>query len=138
VTLEPGDTSRLDLHLLPRQVIGSGTMHIVISDYDNPGNLIDTAIYELSVPTSVYDQQLSQLRLFPNPAVEYFSLDGPDLVDQLIVYNTLGKQVRVFDVYDGARFAVGDLPDGVYLVSLFSFREGVMKTLLLSKRAYRP
>ena len=106
---------------------------------DNPGEVLTTAVFEVSVPTAVSEVEKAALRVFPNPATDYFMLDNQsNLVDELVVYNVLGKRVRSFPVVQGGKYNVADLPNGMYLVTLLNREEGILKTVRVSKRNYRP
>ena len=65
-------------------------------------------------------------------------LGGDNVVDQVVVYNLLGRQVRSFNAYQNARYDLSSLPNGFYLVSLLNEEAGTLKTVRLSKRAFRP
>ena len=138
-TLTPGEVSLLDLHVLPRQVAGTCQVKVHLMSIDNPGEVLTTAVFEVSVPTAVSEVEKAALRVFPNPATDYFMLDNQsNLVDELVVYNVLGKRVRSFPVVQGGKYNVADLPNGMYLVTLLNREEGILKTVRVSKRNYRP
>ena len=73
------------------------------------------------------------LRVFPNPVGEYFILqDEAGTVEQIVVFNILGKTLKTFRAADGPRFMVSDLPEGIYLVR-FVNANNVIKTVRISK-----
>ena len=78
------------------------------------------------------------LRLFPNPASESFSVTEAENIDRIILYNMTGRQVRTFEGCNDNPHYIGDLPNGLYLVTLFNDQSGVVKTLRLMKRSVRP
>ncbi len=80
------------------------------------------------------------IRLFPNPAVDFFSVanEKNTVINRIVVMNMTGRQVKQYDGDDAGSYYVGDLPDGLYLISLVNNQEGVIKTLRLFKRSLRP
>ncbi|MBR9920383.1 MAG: T9SS type A sorting domain-containing protein [Bacteroidetes bacterium] len=140
VVLAPGEESLLDMHVLPRHVPGVGTVRLSIYDLDDLDNPIVVVDYEVAVSTynSVSDQDIADIQLFPNPATDFFMLDGDQVVDQIVVYNLLGRPVRYFRAQEGARYDMAGLPDGFYLIGLQNEDAGTLKTVRLSKRSFNP
>lgn len=76
-----------------------------------------------------------ELSVFPNPATEYIAVqDNADAVEQIIVFNLLGKKTKVFEASKGEHYYIGDLNKGVYLVQLMGRSKQVMKTQKIEKR----
>ena len=76
-----------------------------------------------------------ELSVFPNPAIENIAVqDNSDAVGQVVVFNILGKKVKVFDATKGENYYVGDLMKGVYLVQLVGRNKQVVKTQKIEKR----
>ena len=140
VVLENGESSLLDMHVLPRHTPGTGTVCLKIYDYYDLDNPITEACYEVTVSTfnSVTEEEISSLKVFPNPTTDYFMLDGGDVVDKVVVYNLLGRPVRIFAATPGMRYDMAGLPDGFYLIGLVNEETGTLKTVRLSKRGYQP
>jgi hypothetical protein len=132
--------STLDLHVLPRGVAGVGTIHVNLYNADDPEELVTTAVFEVTISgvSSVSEQERQRLQVFPNPTDNFIELSNTDVVDQVLVYNLLGKQVRSFDVVKSEKYSLIDLPNGIYMVSLLNNEEGILKTVRVSKRTVRP
>lgn len=76
-----------------------------------------------------------ELSVYPNPTVENISVqDNADAVGQIVVFNLLGKKVKVFEAAKGEHYYVGDLTKGVYLVQLIGRNKQVVKTQKIEKR----
>ena len=99
-----------------------------------------TFVANVTTTTSV-DEGLGSRRItaYPNPATDYFELSNSQDINQIIVYSLLGKKVMTFtEVFDGKKYNIVDLPNGLYLISLINNDDGVVRTLRLSKRMFRP
>jgi len=71
------------------------------------------------------------IKIYPNPTSQYIStMDGTD-VDQLIVYNIVGRPVKTFKANYVNQYDVSQLPIGIYLVRLLDKREQTLKTIRL-------
>lgn len=139
--ISAGDTSLLDLHVLPRQIGGTATLKIKISYIDDPDNVVAEGTFEITVigdPSSVNEVNASAINVFPNPALDYITLSDATYVDQIVVFNTLGKPVRTFNVDQSNTYRVADLPNGLYLISLVNNEEGILRTVRLMKRSVNP
>lgn len=147
-TLEPGGKGTLDVHLYPGGEPGSlangakpGLATILVSLSNS--NIADdtlTARFEFEItgteifPVSTSDIELSKLRLFPNPADDYFELTPADNeIEEVVIFNILGRQVKQFDASE-RRFDISDLTEGIYLASLMGDKNQVLKTMRLQKR----
>ncbi len=83
-------------------------------------------------------EAFSDLRLYPNPSAISFTLSQDAPVDEVRLYNSLGKLVRSYVARPGAEYPIHDLPDGMYMVSLVNGEAGISKTLRLNKAGLRP
>ncbi len=142
VRLPPGDSTILDLHVIPNTVAGCcqvrmNLSHVVDAQTDE---FITSADFNICVSqlVSVGEREKAAIRVFPNPTTDYFTLTRNNFVKRVFVSNILGKRVKTFYNPDGGKLDVADLPDGIYLVSLVDDSNRVVKTVRLSKRSPRP
>jgi len=84
------------------------------------------------------DIEAYELRVYPNPTTDSFQVVDNILVDEIVVYNIIGRKVRTFTHESNKKYSLGDMPDGMYFISLISETDGVLKTLRISKRVMRP
>ncbi len=139
--LDAGKSFDLILHVLPNGTPGEGEFMLIYALASSPNTPIDTVRYSVTVRnrvSSTFDLSTLDIRVFPNPATNYFELSNTTGVDRVTVYNLIGREVRSYDVYAGNQYNVEGLPDGMYLVSLISDRKGTLKTVRLHKRSFRP
>ncbi len=145
--LPPNGKGILDVHAYPGGIPGSlengaipgeAIIHVRVSDKNNATDTL-TGIFNFNVTgdplVSVDEVELKKLSIFPNPTSDYFELSS--LIDNEIatvaVHNILGSQVSLYNASD-RRFDVGDLPNGMYLISLQDKQDVILKTLRLQKR----
>ena len=75
------------------------------------------------------------LSVFPNPATEYITVnDAGESIEQVAIFNLVGKKVKEFEFVRGESYPVSDLPKGIYLVQLLDRNKRTIKTQKVEKR----
>ncbi len=138
VELAPGASISFSLHIQPLGTAGRGVYEIPFSTTKNPDKIIGSLMFTANVEDADKEFSKATLRLYPNPAIDYFEITPNAPVDEVILYNMIGKKVRTYDATQTNRFDISDIPAGLYLVSLLNEKRGVVKTLRLNKRSLRP
>lgn len=141
VTLAPGASFDLMLHIFPNRTAGTGVFDLDISLTGKPETIISTVSFSTVVESMSFTSEVTNktdLKIFPNPAVDYFELVNNNLVHKVVLYNLIGRKVRTYDAANGRRYNTSDIPSGIYLVGLLDEQNNVLKTLRLSKKTFRP
>lgn len=141
VVLAPGASYEMGLYVVPNGVAGQGTFKLIFALASSPNTVLDTISYNISVnqTTSTNEIEVGNIRVFPNPASDYFELTNDEAIDRMMVYNLLGREVRSFRAQGvGQHYSLQGLPDGLYLIALLNDKKGVVKTVRLNKRSLRP
>ena len=138
--LGAGQSFDLIFHILPNQAAGSGEFRVAFYLIDDLDNVLETAVFMPTVVgvTSSSEVIKPRIKAFPNPAQNYIELTSNNVVDELSIYNIVGRKVRTYKAQNGKKYDIADLPDGLYLVSLLDNKSGIIKTIRLSKRSLRP
>lgn len=134
IVLEPGDTSNIDMHVYPNNTPGKATLGILVSDVNNPSDSyeLEVTVNDAVSPVNYLDP--GNIRIYPNPTTEYFSVDGVDDLRQVVVVNLVGQIVKKFSASVNSRYKVSDLETGLYLIRLINKEDKIVKTIRLSKR----
>ncbi len=117
-------------------VPGVATVMLKISNLNDPADtLIATYTFTLTGEpiVSISEVELEALKIYPNPASDYFRLTRTQEIQQLVVYNILGRQVQTFDIQNGKSYDISNLPSGVYLIAMIDKELDTVKTLRLQK-----
>ena len=143
--LAPNQTSIMDTHVYPSgdiqtlagAVPGVGTYSIKVTEIGNSDNTT-TGEYEITVVgnpiTSLNELEIAQLRLFPNPATDFFQLEGPDGVEKITLYNLLGRELAQYQVNESQYYDISQLPIGLFLAALEDKEGRLLKTMRLQRR----
>ncbi|MEM6376897.1 MAG: T9SS type A sorting domain-containing protein [Bacteroidota bacterium] len=140
--IQPNSSANISIYVNPNKTSGTGTFALDFALVSQPDSIIGTANFEVEVANLVVNTldaiRQQEVRVYPNPAIDYFQLTETENIDRVAIVNLVGRQVGAFRVFPGARYDVNYLPDGMYLVSLINDDYGVVKTMRLGKRALRP
>ena len=135
----PKKNSKLQLHILPNGLPGTGKIELEIANVKQPNIVIGIATFNVEVVGmgTNYGSRKS-LKVYPNPSGNYLTLSDTEGIERMSVYNMVGREVKTFQVEDNTVYDIGDLTDGIYLVGLFDKKGSLVKTIRVSKRAIRP
>ncbi|MEL6832535.1 MAG: T9SS type A sorting domain-containing protein [Bacteroidota bacterium] len=144
IVLEPGERFDLFVTISAFNVKGQGKVEIIFREVDRPEQILGTASFQLNMIDEEDSERISRSgnrpSIYPNPVHDRFFLTNlPAETQRLDIYNTLGRKVRSFnDPQVGDSYPAGDLPQGVYLLSLIDRDGKVIRTLRLLRRDFRP
>lgn len=139
IYLAPGEVTEVTFHIFPFGYEGDATYKMEFIDEIAPQEVIAETTFDYAIQRPVQiGADRASLRLYPNPSTNYVELPYNNLVNQIDIYNTIGKKVLSFQAVNGLRYDISSLPTGLYLVSLVDGRGTVIKTLRLFKRTIRP
>lgn len=136
LVLAGGEESNFDVHVYPNMVEGAAIVEVTATDVNDANNTV-TGKYlfnQNSTSTNSFSVRKPDVKIFPNPTVDFISLTDMESVDRLIIYNIVGRPVRMFNADYGNRYNVADLPTGMYLVRLLDEDDKTLKTVRLSKK----
>lgn len=75
------------------------------------------------------------LKLFPNPAADFFSISEVSAdIQSIKIYNQVAREVKKFNFHNGEKYNISDLPKGIYLVQFYSDKNKVITTIRLAKK----
>lgn len=136
------DNSDWKFSIKPKLIAGSGTVVFKIYDDSDLNTVIYTEEYEINVidPNSIsdIDAKIADLSVYPNPVRTNLNISDDSIVDEVVVYNLLGKPVKRFDMSNVNNLDLSDLRDGVYLVGMYNEEQGLLKTSRVLKKNSRP
>lgn len=78
--------------------------------------------------------QKPAVKVFPNPATDHIQLSHAEGIDQLIIFNVVGRKMLVYKAVENKKYEIADLPSGMYLVQLIGNNGKVITTQRMNKR----
>ncbi len=134
LVLAPGEESNFDVHVYPDGTEGFAIVEVTATDITNAANTV-TGRYEFNrMSTSTTNLNKADIKVYPNPTIDFISISDADQVERLIIYNIVGRPVKMFDANYANHYDVMDLPTGMYLVRLMGENDKTIKTVRLSKK----
>jgi hypothetical protein len=95
---------------------GSGIVHLKLTNMNNPADTL-TAVYTYSTLTGTKDLPVANVKLFPNPTTDYFTLSNGDEVASMRVFALDGRVVARFERSPDNTYSIANLPVGNYVLS---------------------
>ena len=96
--------------------------------------LSNFAIGQTSFHTFGSTPAVTELQVFPNPAVDYIQVSTNQDVERVAVYNLAGRKIKTYTYRAEDKYYVGDLPKGMYLVQLLGVQDRRIATRRISIR----
>lgn len=143
VSLDPGESFDLFLTISPYNTTGQCKIEIAFRELNKPNQVLGTAVFEVNIIDTEDSAKLAELgnriKVYPNPVHDRFFLTNAPALSRVDIYNTLGRKIRSYEKPQvGDSYPAGDLPQGVYLLSLVDENGKVIRTLRLLRRDFRP
>ncbi len=86
--------------------------------------------YEFTTdPVGITETETNRFNLFPNPMVSELFIENGKIGEQITISNMIGNTVRADVIHDNKKqdIMVGDLPAGIYLVTVGTKTQRVLK-----------
>jgi hypothetical protein len=75
------------------------------------------------------------IRLYPNPAGDYFSIENAIKIQTVEIINVVGRTVKTYSHMNSLdNFYIGDLSPGLYMVRIIDDSGKLLKTIRLHKK----
>jgi hypothetical protein len=138
IDVAPNSTSILDVNIRPNHTAGSATIEVKVYEIGNEANAVTGRYLFTTTTTATRESAKSNasVRIFPNPATDFFSIqDDYDVVERVVVYNMIGRVMKNYSTNsnNGNKYTMTDLPEGLYVIRLLNSRGGTVKTIRLNK-----
>jgi hypothetical protein len=133
-TLDPNQEGILDVHVAPNRIVGMASIDIKVTETGNNTNTV-TARYLFNQVSGIREVDRAAIKIYPNPAKEYFIISDNDYVSIVNIYNIVGRLVKTVHVANGLRIDVSDMADGIYLVRMQTIGGVTVKTVKLNKQS---
>lgn len=141
--IDGNDQSIFDIGVRPRGVAGCSTYEIRVAPFDDQTNIVVVGTYHFRFNVDANCEALvssndnfdkSQVKIFPNPTTDYFTITDNPYVNSVEIFNIVGKQMAVTPFQNGDAINVAGFPNGLYLVRMLDDEGAVLKTTRLTKR----
>ncbi|MBS2213864.1 carboxypeptidase regulatory-like domain-containing protein [Carboxylicivirga mesophila] len=90
------------------------TTYVVDAESNTPPN---DKIYLDPIPTGIEDTELTNVRVYPNPAVDFIVFESANAIQSVEIYSVNGAKVKALNNDKITRINISELPKGLYLVA---------------------
>jgi hypothetical protein len=124
-----------ELHFKPNGKPGCTILTLVLySDRDFTQELYRTSINVNNCISNVVNVASPvNIKVYPNPATEYFQINNGTNVEKIKLYNMFGREIKSFYHYNHAQHEIGELKSGMYLLKMLDNKNRLIKTVKLNK-----
>lgn len=140
--LQPGEIDDLfQIIFLPNQTGGCCKFSLEFSEVSTPDVILESIQFDLrlnatssncSIPTSLKNQNLDELEIFPNPIQDFFTIKTNTPFESMELMDWSGRLVRTFSFSSSQPYDLSGLSTGVYSLILFGKKQK-WKTVKLVK-----
>jgi len=128
------NSNLFQFHFKPNGIAGNSIVGVKLyADKNFTQEVYSTNINISSSTSSTKDLNNVNIRVFPNPATEYFQITNGSAIKKVVLYNMFGKEVKTFFHYSNAQHEISELKTGMYIVKMIDEKNKVIKSLKLNK-----
>ena len=123
-------------HFKPHGEVGVSSVTIRFYSDKNFTQEVHSTTINITVSETVSTKDLNNfnnLKVYPNPATDYFQLSNAVGVKKIVIYNMFGKEVKSYFHYPNAQHEISELKTGMYIVKLINDKNKVVKSVKLNK-----
>lgn len=132
--LPPNSSIIIMFHALPAEIEGVGEYNIQFFEVSKPDSMVvEVPVFVNTVTTSNKNIISKGLKLFPNPATDFFRINTGDLVKKIDIYSVVGEKICSFNASQGSYYNITNLNTGMYYVRLLDEKEDIIKVMKLKK-----
>lgn len=113
----------------------SGVIHLKMTNVNFPTDTV-TVVFLFTEASSGTNQALPAptVKLFPNPATDYFRLDRADAVQRIRMFALDNREVARYTAAPGMTYPLTEVPAGTYILALEDENGRVFQALELIKK----
>lgn len=134
--LNAGVSGPISVHLRPLDDFSASTVvRLKFYDVDNPADSL-ISIYTISseITGTAEEAAAAQIKLFPNPTVESFTLDHADMIAAVRIFTLDGRQVARLTATPGQVYSLANQPGGTYIVVMENKQGNYLKSVEVHKQ----
>ncbi len=124
VTLKAGEEREFILHVFPVTKAGKGKIYIDLFSLKKPDSLLTTMEFDLTINgLSTSSQRIANeredIRLSPNPVIDYVTINHPfEELAHIDIINALGQRMGRMEAKDDNKYDVSFLPPNIYFLKV--------------------
>lgn len=119
----------------PEEADGDG-FYLELIDVNSDNAIASSwkASSDATLNTSVLNSNEINFNVYPNPTKENLTITSKQILQEIIIFNTLGQKIKVFQVNSTTgQISIGDLQKGMYFLSLKGINGSRFSTKIFKK-----
>ncbi len=129
--LDPGQEGPMNVTLWDFEELGCcAIVHLKLKKLDAPIDSIESYYYlRTCQPLAVTEIKKASVKVFPNPAVNFFSLENAESVARVTICDATGKMLRRITVNSANQYEIGELSPGFYYLILENSAGSILQVM---------
>lgn len=129
--LDPGQEGPMNVTLWDFQELGCcAIVHMKLKKTDAPIDSIESYYYlRTCQPLAVTEIKKASIKVFPNPAVHFFSLENAESVARVTICDASGKMLRRIPVNSANQYEIGNMSSGTYYLVLENSEGSILQVV---------
>jgi len=116
--MDPNTSGAMLVHYYNNGAPCAGIVHVKLTNMGNPSDTL-VGVYLFNQSSSVKDLPAANVKLYPNPVTDFFSLENGENVAAIRVFALDGRIMTRFDARSSNNvYSLQNLPVGNYVISL--------------------
>ncbi len=132
--MEPNTTGAMLVHFYNNGYPCAGIVHVKLTNLGNPADSL-IGVYLFNQSSSLNELPAANVKLYPNPVTDFFSLQNAENVAAIRVFALDGRLMARFDARNSNNsYSIQNLPVGNYVISLEDKHGDTFQAMSLDKR----
>jgi hypothetical protein len=137
-SIAPNTTITYTMHFYPNGTIGTSSLSFELYSDKAFKTLVaqtdPSAVVIADKLLSTKNVSSSDIKIFPNPAEDFFTVKNDAAVAKVGIFNIVGKEIDTYKHVSGNSYNVSNFTRGLYIVRLIDNRGKTLKSIRLNKR----
>jgi len=130
-TLAGNSAGTMDVHVYPNGNSGAAIVSVRVTNVDDDEDFAE-GMYYFNQALSAPERLSNALKIYPNPVVDEFFVEGGENVERLEIFDISGKLIKEFAQSRVNSFSVSELEGGNYIVRMWDNNNRQLSTNLLT------
>lgn len=133
VVLSPGQCGLMDFHISSGANVECGKYDVLVWEKGNmDNNLLMSYTFNCDF-SSTNNSAFSDVKIYPNPVSDFLRLSDINGISTIRIQDIIGRDVMDMKVNNAIQFDVSNLKKGIYVVSLLSENDQLLKSIRMIK-----
>jgi hypothetical protein len=117
----------------------AGYFYLLVRTLSNSVTYWDEFVFERNIPTNNIDEEISEIKVYPNPVHDYLNISNSEEIKHIDIQNFMGK-IRWHSNYQGENevsIPVFEMEEGLYVIRIRTADKMITKKIIIESNVNR-